>query len=232
MPDKSFSEGDRKRYEDWKSYLKSQGASVPLKEHFLGFASLSTLVRLRPLLAELDPNHIGPMRMAISELRAEKTAKAGSKAKGGKRGLPRVASVEKEALPEDWKATIARLYEDCAAIGDDWIDFDSDLAALPFSTVKHAEYALCQIAKSCLIRGKKVSLKGKTVGYWICDARARGCGARGLSCQIGMLRSFVLHHHGKKSKLAKKLSRLRKRYTRLGEQEPKRKRTPVVGTAQ
>nr|WP_321443462.1 hypothetical protein [uncultured Cohaesibacter sp.] len=225
MPDPSFSDSDMKRYNDWKSYLRSNGISIPQKEHFTNYASLPTLCRLRPVLAVLEPETIGPMRVAISELAAEKNAKRASRAKGGKKGVARQVSVEKEELPSDWQATIARLYSECENESGDWIDFDSEseLSTLPWSTVRDAEYVLCMIAKACINRNKKVSLKSETVAYWIQDARDRGCGARGLSCQIGKLRSFVLHYQGQKSKLAKKLSRLRKHYNRLAAKEPKRK---------
>ncbi|TLP45427.1 hypothetical protein FDK21_11735 [Cohaesibacter sp. CAU 1516] len=214
---------DSRRYADWKAFLLRRGASIPTINDFLAYGSLSTLERLRSLLAELEPENVGPIRLAIASLRAKKTAKAGSKAKGGRRGPALACSIPKADLPLPWKGTIRKLrmrLENKMAGG---IDFDNELKAMPKSSLDDAEYILRAIAKSSMNRGKEPSLTVQGIVYWIDDAEARGCGPRGLSCQIGILNRFLLHHEGTASELAKILGKLRRDYIKRGDLTDKRK---------
>jgi hypothetical protein len=221
--------GDYERYARFQDHLKSSGLSTPTKDVFTSFGSLSTLERLRPLLAELCPEHTGPLRLAISEKRVAKTAKAGSKAKGGKRGVARIVSVEKADLPHSIKVTLSRLRQEYDQHDEDFIDFDDDgesddLKPLPVSTIRDSETTLCQIAQSCKNRNKDIVFTKKSIKYWIDDALSRRCSCRGLACQIGKLKSFMLHHQeGQKTTLYKHLKKLHKRFGRLGEKQAKKK---------
>jgi hypothetical protein len=74
------------RYRRWCTHLEDRGSTLPDVDDFLTFGCLSTLERLRTELSRIAPEHCGPLARAIAHLKREKTARAGSQAKGGQKG--------------------------------------------------------------------------------------------------------------------------------------------------
>ena len=83
----------------WAAHLSSRGAAIPTRQTFLAFGRLSTLERLAKVLAGAAPECCGPLRAAIQDLRAEKRRRAGSKAKGTRRGPAIKVTIPAEELP-------------------------------------------------------------------------------------------------------------------------------------
>nr|WP_319484731.1 hypothetical protein [uncultured Cohaesibacter sp.] len=218
-----FTPGDKKRYDKWLNHLQQRQVSIPTKEDFLSFGGSARLRKLLPMLSVRAPNSIGPIRLAISESQAAANAKRGSKAKGGLRGPARQYSVARDELPLPLQQTIKKLLLLLKHKRAGGINFDDDLDAMPESSIHDAEYILRAISRSCQNRGEEPSLTTQSITFWLDDAEQRGCGPRGLSCQIGILKRFVLHHEGIESPLAKTLGKLRGEYIERGKLTAKRK---------
>jgi hypothetical protein len=212
----------RVRLGRWAAHLAGRGVAVPELEDFLSFGRLSTLERLLPNLAASAPAQCGPLRAAIQSLRAEKRARAGSKATGRRPGKQLSVSVERADLPPSWlgpldEMTAARRHLDAGGI-----HFDGKKPPA-MSSIKGMTYVLRCLAFSCRRQGIEPELRKRAVRAWIDDAEARGCGDRGLALQIGLLRRFVIRVDGKKSKLAGPLASLRLDYAVRGKIGMKRK---------
>jgi hypothetical protein len=216
------SSGDRVRLARWRRHLDQRGVTVPDVDDFLTFGKLSTLERLRNVLATEAPNMCGPLRAAIQELRRVKNAKSGSMAKGGRRGPVMEYSVDRDALPDAWRATL-----DAMILARRRVDAGGLHLSGPkppaLASIKDMTYVLRALGMSCRRRGMMIELRKRAVRAWLDDAEARGCGARGLALQIGLLQRFAVRQIGKKAKLAKQLASLRRSYAARGEKELKRK---------
>lgn len=219
----TLSPADQGRLARWDQHLRSRHQTLPHKDDFLAFGKLSSLERLCRVLAIERPEHCAPLKSAMQELRKIKKAAEKSKATGGQRGPKRTVSVAADALPPSWSATLNRLGRERARLDAGGINFDDRITIPAAASISDMTWIVCAICQSCTLRAIKSDLSDQTIAAWLDDAEARGCKARGLSLQIGLIRRFVIAHAGQNSKLAKQLNVLGKSYSKRGRKEEKRK---------
>jgi hypothetical protein len=217
-----FSSGDQVRMARWKAHLEERGVTVPEVGDFLGFGALSTLERLRKVFATEAPDMCGPLRAAIQQLKREKTERAGSNARGGRRGPALELSVDRAQLPNAWLAsldrmTLLRRHLDAGGL------HLSGPRPPALASIEDMTYVLRALAMSCRNRNMAIELRKRTVRAWLDDAEARGCGARGLALQVGLLQRFAVRQLGRTAKLPRQLASLRRSYVARGKKQLKRK---------
>ena len=145
MPDPSFSDSDMKRYNDWKSYLRSNGISIPQKEHFTNYASLPTLCLLRPVLAVLEPETIGPMRVANIgvDSREKRQESEPRKRRQKRRSPPGVGRKGQNYHPTGKLPLLVYIVSAKTKVATGLISIQSPNSRhCPWSTVRDAEYVL------------------------------------------------------------------------------------------
>ncbi|SFQ13053.1 hypothetical protein [Tranquillimonas alkanivorans] len=216
-----LTDADNARLASWHAHLAQRGVGTPDVQDFLDFGKLSTLERLLGALRDVAPEQCGPLRLAIRQRRQEKRASRPATSTGGHRGPELTCSVAWDEVPADWRATIEKARQVRGRIDAGGLLFgDAPPAA---ASLDDMAYLLRALTHACRQRGWPAELRPRCVRAWLDDAEDRKCGARGLSLQIGLLRRFAILHDGRKTKLAKKLGRLRQRYVARGNTEEKRK---------
>jgi hypothetical protein len=95
----------------WSAHAASL-RGTPTTDDFVTFGRLSTLERLRPLLAAAHPEQAGPLRLALRRLRREKRARHSQARTGRPRGPQRVLSVAAADLPDEWRVHLASMESD------------------------------------------------------------------------------------------------------------------------
>lgn len=217
----TLSGSDRARLCRWRAHLAARGVEIPETDDFTSFGRLSTLERLRKVLRVVAPETCGPLARAISRLKAEKTARAGSKAKGGRRGPAVELSIPVDALRDDWRATFADMHARRSRIDAGLMIFDRPEPPAA-SMIGDIQYVLRALSKVCHDHGCVPAVKSSTVRLWLARQEHRGSRPAGLSLQLRLLQRF-LAFRGEKPKLRKKLGKLAADYTRRGTRQRKRK---------
>ena len=210
------------RLEQFCDHLDARAANALQLEDYIAFGSLSSLERLQHDLRKVAPEICGPLRLAMRELRREKTRRAGPQGDGGRRGpVPRF-SVPVEALPSDWRVTLAemrRLRDD----KDRGLLLPARTVTPPTVTmIADLTYLLRNIASCALGSGHSVELTRPVIDVWRAQAEARGRAATGVAFQLRLLRRFVLFRDGG-DPLAAVLSGLAEDYGRRGARSRKAK---------
>ena len=219
--------GDRHRAEPsrrmirWQNHLSDRGAIIPDKEDFRSFGKLSTLERLRKDLSGIAPEHCGPLAAVISELKRQKTARAGSKAKGGQRGTPIKLSIARADLRPDWRATLDEMRRRRDGIDTGMIDLDH-VDPPAHSQLRGIEYVLRGLSKVCIDNDMPVEISLQSVQCWVKRQCANGQNETSTGMLLRQL-SWFLSLRGGKKKLRKKLNKEAARYARIGRLKRKRK---------
>lgn len=193
---------------------------APTVEDFVAFGRLSTLERLRPMLAAAAPTQAGPLRLALRKLRAQK--RSGRRAATGRqRGPALTCSVPAHALPAIWQAQLAAMASHRRRLDQGFL-VDEDRRPPSIKQIAGIAYTLRALAYACRERSLPVGLTPQTIAAWLDAAEARGCRPSGLAAQIGQLRTFIAWSEPK-SDLRKPLRRLARRKTSLARMQRKRK---------
>ena len=213
---------DQRRLHKWQAHLATRGIHVPDEADFLSFGRLSTLERLRNVLCIVAPDHCGPLATAISRLKREKLVRRSLQPDGQRRpGRDCTCSVEKEALPQDWRDTLNDMRRRRAAIDAGMIDFGAIVPPAP-SQISAIEYVLRCIAKVCADAGRSVDVDIESVALWRARQEAAEQAETGLSLQLRKLADFLRYRQAKKN-LARKIRAEAARYARIGRLKRKRK---------
>lgn len=205
----------------WQNHLSARGATIPDEEDFRSFGKLSTLERLRKELSEIAPEHCGPLAAVISELKRKKTAKAGSKAKGGQRGTPIKLAIPKADLRPDWQATIDVMRQRRDGVDVGMIDLD-DVDPPAQSQLRGIEYVLRGLSKVCIDNDMPVEISLQSVQCWVKRQCDNGQNETSTGMLLRQIAKFLVLT-GEKKKLRKKLKKEAARYARIGRLKRKRK---------
>lgn len=205
----------------WQKHLSERGVAVPDREDFYSFGKLSTLERLRKELSVYTPEHCGPLAAVISELKRKKTAKAGTKAKGGRRGTPIKLSIPKADLRQDWIATLDEMRQRRDGIDSGMIDLDY-VEPPAHSQIRGIEYVLRSLSKVCVDNDMPIEITSQSVQCWVERQAARGQNETSTGMLLRQMCSF-LSFSGGKNKLRKELNKEAARYARIGRLKRKRK---------
>ncbi len=208
-----------RRLAKWQAHLVERGVTTPDVEDFRTFGRISSLERLRDVLADVAPDQCGPLARVISELRREKRSRGASCAKGGVRGKERELSISEAELPPDWRATLADMRRRRKALEAGMIDL-GDVAPPALSQIRAMEYVLCCIAKVCLDADRPMDIDAESVTAWLDRQEARKQRETGLSHQLRKLREFLIYR-GEKKALRKRLASQAARYAHIGRQRRK-----------
>ncbi len=180
---------DQDRLARWRRHLAARGVTIPTAEDFLAFGRLSTLERLRPVLAMSAPDEVGPLRLAIRQLKREKSEKARRAGPARPRGPRPTLTVGLEALPADWLARLEDLRAESASRPAASRRFSR--RPLGPSRQKHLEHVLRVIAKERIEAAAPVVLDDASLRGWFAAARERGRALAGLSAELELLARFV-----------------------------------------
>jgi hypothetical protein len=195
--------------------------TTPYEEDFRSFGKLSTLERLRKELAVISPEQCGPLAAVISDLKRQKTATAGSQAKGGKRGKPIELSIPKADLRPDWRATIDEMRQRREGINTGMIELDT-VEPPALSQLRGIEYVLRGLSKVCIDNNIPVEISLQSVQHWVRRQSANGQNETSTGMLLRQISKF-LSLRGEKKKLRKKLNKEAARYARIGRLKRKRK---------
>ena len=209
------------RYRRWCTHLEDRGSTLPDVDDFLTFGCLSTLERLRTELSRIVPEHCGPLARVISQRKREKTARAGSQAKGGRKGPAASLSIAADHLPADWLATLADMRRRREAIDTGMIDIGGIDPPAP-SQLRAIEYVLRAIGKVCEDLNKSVEIDLESVEAWSKRQLGNGQNETSTSLQLRKIVEF-LRYRKEKKKLRKKLTGEAARLARIGRLKRKRK---------
>ncbi len=214
-------DASKRRLARWQAHLAARGFSIPDADAFRSFGRLSTLERLRDVLAESAPEQCGPLARVISELKREKRQREKPRNKGGARGVERTLSVTPAELPPSWQATIADMRQRRMEVDAGMVDV-GDVSPPALSQIRATEYVLRCVAKTCTDAGRDPALDIDGVRAWI--DRQEDCGKcqTGVSMQLRKIAGF-LAYRGEDKKLRKRLAREAARYGRIGRLKRKRK---------
>lgn len=197
----------------------------PAVESFTAFGRLSTLERLRPLLAAAAPAQVGPLRLALRQLRKAKRA-GRSKATGRPRG-PRLAqSVPASALPAAWQTQLTAMASHRRRIDHGFL-LEDDRRPPSTKRIAGIRYSLRALAHACQQRGLLVELDARSIAAWLDQAERRACRPSGLAAQIGQLRAFAAWCDPK-SALLKPLRNLARRKVALARTQRKCKESWLI----
>jgi integrase len=211
------------RYRRWRIHLEERGTTIPDVEDFLTFGALSTLERLRAELSRILPEQCGPLARAISQLKREKNARAGSRAKGGQRGPAASLSIDAKHLPADWLATLADMRMRREAIDTGMIDIGG-INPPAASQLRAIEYVLRAIGKVCTDLDRTVGIDLESVEAWSRRQLSNGQNETSTGLQLRKIIEF-LRYRKEEKKLRKKLSKEAARLARIGRLKRKRKYT-------
>jgi hypothetical protein len=193
---------------------------APTVEDFVAFGRLSTLERLRPMLAVAAPAQAGPLRLALRKLRAQK--RSGRRAATGRqRGPTLTCSVPANALPANWQTQLSEMASHRGRLDQGFL-VDEDRRPPSIKQIAGIPYTLRSLAYACRERGLPVGLTPQTIAAWLDASEARGCRPSGLAAQIGQLRTFIAWSEPR-SDLRTPLRRLARRKVALAGMQRKRK---------
>lgn len=195
--------------------------TTPYEEDFRSFGKLSTLERLRKELAVISPEQCGPLAAVISDLKRQKTAMAGSQAKGGQRGKPIELSIPKADLRPDWHATIDEMRQRREGINTGMIELDN-VEPPALSQLRGIEYVLRGLSKVCIDNSMPIEISLQSVQHWVERQCANGQNETSTGMLLRQMSKF-LSLRGEKKKLRKKLNKEAARYARIGRLKRKRK---------
>lgn len=218
----ALSPSDNRRLCKWHDHLAKRGTAVPDEEDFRSFGSLSSLERLRPVLATAAPEHCGPLMRVISELRREKNRRSAAPSSGRRRGVPCTLSVAEEELPQDWRDTLAEMMDRRRRTLDSGMIDLGDTPPPALSQIKDMTYVLRSIAKVCVDAGRPMAIEAESVCLWLDRQAARGQRATGLSKYLRSLDGY-LSYLEPGSALAADVRKEAARQGRIGRQQGKRK---------
>lgn len=210
-----------RRLARWNAHLATRGMTVPDEEDFRSFGKLSTLERLRDVLAREAPQDCGPLGRVISELKREKKKREGSTATGRQRGRERELSVPADRLPQDWQQTLAEMRRRRTGMATGMVDL-GDKTPPALSQIRAMDYVLRSVAKVCEDAGRPIDLDEASVAAWLERQVRRGQRETGLSHQLRKLREFLAYRCEKKA-LRKQLARQATRYAQIGRLKRKHK---------
>lgn len=217
-----------RRLTRWQGHLAARKTTIPDAEDYLSFGALSSLERLRDVLAIASPEHCGPLARVISDLKRKKTFRAGKQAKGGMPGIGRQLSVPISDLPEDWKATLGEMRRRRTDLDAGMIDL-GDIPPPAKSQIRAIEYVLCCIARVCLDAGRPAELDMDSIGAWLSRQEGRGQVETSSSLQLRKIREFLIYRAENKA-LSKRLAKEAARYGRIGRLKRKRKHSWLLAS--
>lgn len=206
----------------WQQHLTARRVTVPTADDFRSFGSLSQLERLRRALSISHPQHCGPMRLVLRELRQIKTRKQSATLRStGTRGPTRRLSSTFAELPQEWRDILADMRNKSQRRDAGLLVLTGPVAPAP-AIIRGITYTLRSICKICHDQEVTPTISKATITLWLNEQETRKRRKTGISIELRGIHRFCAYA-GIRPKLQRRLEELAAEQTRLGRKQRKRK---------
>lgn len=220
----ALSERECRLLERWTAYLDERGVQAPQIEDFVSFGSASKLENLRTALNKVTPGAIGPLRIALKQLRSAKYRRDHPVPETRENRKPRVPasiSIAEAQLPRPWQRALRDMRRLRETTNEGMLALD-DRNPPSAKVIQSLSSTLRVFAKTCLDHDLLIEITRETLDIWRRVRHEAGNKQRSIASRLKELLLFSIWCE-LDEEIIDRISELRQRYNRAGQGERKRK---------